>query len=181
MNAMTAKFHSLGARLLELELDLCRRATRVQRRPLGLATFRLVSRLGDGPVWFALAALLPLAGGVETLPSVARMAAVGVAAAVVSKALKSWTGRARPCAAHAGIAAGAAPLDPWSFPSGHTLHAVAFNAVLGPDLPVVALLLVPFTLAIAASRVVLGLHYPTDVAAGAAAGAALAGVTLLAL
>jgi undecaprenyl-diphosphatase len=82
--------------------------------------------------------------------------------------------------AHAGISAGAAPLDPWSFPSGHTLHAVAFNAVLAAELPLVALLVLPFTLAVAASRVILGLHYPRDVAAGAAAGSLLAGLTLLA-
>ncbi len=41
-----------------------------------------------------------------------------------------------------------------------------------------AWLLVPFTLAVALSRVVLGLHYPTDVAAGAAVGALLAVPTL---
>ena len=41
-----------------------------------------------------------------------------------------------------------------------------------------AWLLVPFTFAVALSRVVLGLHYPTDVAAGAAVGALLAVSTL---
>jgi undecaprenyl-diphosphatase len=44
--------------------------------------------------------------------------------------------------------------------------------------PSLAVLLVPLALAIAASRVVLGLHYPTDVAAGALIGAALATATL---
>jgi undecaprenyl-diphosphatase len=41
-----------------------------------------------------------------------------------------------------------------------------------------AWLLVPFTLLVAASRVVLGLHYPSDVLAGAALGALIASVFL---
>jgi undecaprenyl-diphosphatase len=180
-STMIGKATPLATRLSALDLDLCRRATRVQGRPLGLACFRVVSRLGDGSIWFALALALPLLLGSEALPSVGRMAAVGIAAALSSRALKGWASRPRPCAADAGIAAGAPPLDPWSFPSGHTLHAVAFNGVIAADLPGVALLLLPFTLAVAASRVVLGLHYPTDVAAGAGVGALLAALTLLAL
>lgn len=171
MNARTA---TLSSRLLAAEVDLCRRATRAQDRRFGASFFRTVSRLGDGPLWFALALTLAVAGGAETLDTVARMALVGVAAAVASKALKSWTRRVRPFLAHAGIPLGAAPLDAGSFPSGHTLHAVAFTLVVCADLPWLALLLVPFTLAVGASRVVLGLHYPSDVAAGAGFGALLA-------
>jgi undecaprenyl-diphosphatase len=39
------------------------------------------------------------------------------------------------------------------------------------------LILVPFALLVAASRVILGLHYPTDVAAGAALGGFLAALS----
>ena len=106
------------------------------------------------------------------------MAAVGIAATLVSKALKSLTSRSRPFSAHAGVLLGAAPLDRYSFPSGHTLHAVAFSTVVLATYGILAWLLVPFTLAVATSRVVLGLHYPTDVAAGAAVGALLAVSTL---
>ena len=40
--------------------------------------------------------------------------------------------------------------------------------------PWMAVLLVPFAVLVAASRVVLGLHYPSDVAVGALLGALLA-------
>lgn len=175
MSPRTAAF---AARLLDVELELCRRATRWQERRAVLGFFRIVSRLGDGPIWLALAVLMPAALGVAALPTVARFAVVGMVAAVLVRALKRWTVRPRPFASGLGISAGAAPLDPWSFPSGHTLHAVAFNVVAGADLPLLALALAPFTLAVAASRVVLGLHYPSDVAAGAGLGLLIAAAVL---
>mgnify|MGYP003376971196 CR=1 FL=1 len=162
------------ARFQSLEVVLCRRATRAQGRSGWLRLFRAVSRLGDGLAWYALALLLPALEGLDALPTVARMTAVGVTATLVVQGLKRATARPRPFLAHAGILAGARALDRYSFPSGHTLHAVAFTAVVVPDFPWLALLLVPFTLLVAVSRVVLGLHYPTDVAAGALVGAALA-------
>jgi undecaprenyl-diphosphatase len=82
--------------------------------------------------------------------------------------------RPRPYEVHAHIAAGAAPLDRFSFPSGHTLHAVAFSLVAASYYPALAPLLAAMTFAVAASRIVLGLHYPSDVLAGAALGAAVA-------
>lgn len=175
---MSPRTAALAARLLDVEHDLCRRATRWQERRAVLAFFRAVSRLGDGPIWLALAVAMPLLWGVVALATVARFAIVGMVAAVLVRALKRWTVRPRPFASGLGISAGAAPLDPWSFPSGHTLHAVAFNVVAAADLPVLALALAPFTLAVAASRVVLGLHYPSDVAAGAGLGLLIAGAVL---
>ena len=68
----------------------------------------------------------------------------------------------------------AAPLDRYSFPSGHTLHAVSFTWQACAHFPELAWVLLPLAALIAGSRVVLGLHYPSDVLAGAAVGAALA-------
>jgi undecaprenyl-diphosphatase len=169
------------ARIEQIEVEICRRAVKTQERRGWLRFFRAASWLGDGAFWLALVAALPVVHGLAALETVARLAAVGAAAAVVSKALKSATGRPRPYLAHPGIVPGAAPLDRWSFPSGHTLHAIAFSVVLVADLPALAVLVVPFSLAVAASRVVLGLHYPSDVLAGGAAGAALAAAALVLL
>ncbi|HEY0502237.1 MAG TPA: phosphatase PAP2 family protein, partial [Lysobacter sp.] len=86
--------------------------------------------------------------------------------------------RPRPFASDRRIHAWVAPLDEFSFPSGHTLHAVAFSIVGMAHYPMLAWVLVPFTASVAASRVVLGLHYPSDVLAATVIGSGLAGVSL---
>ena len=58
--------------------------------------------------------------------------------------------------------------------SGHTLHAVSFTVVALAWYPWLALPLVPFTASVAVSRVVLGLHYPSDVLAALGLGSVLA-------
>lgn len=166
-------------RLRELELSVCLACSRVQRRQALAALLRAASRLGDGPAWLALAVLLPLLFGAAALDAVARLAIAGVVCALVSRGLKRAIDRPRPYLAHDGIALGVTPLDRFSFPSGHTLHAVALTAVAVVHYPALGWALVPFTLLVAWSRVALGLHYPSDVAAGAAVGGAIAWVCLV--
>jgi undecaprenyl-diphosphatase len=57
-----------------------------------------------------------------------------------------------------------------SFPSGHSAAAFAFTTGACQELPVLAPVLVPLAGAVAYSRVHTGVHYPSDVAAGAAIG-----------
>jgi undecaprenyl-diphosphatase len=114
----------------------------------------------------------------DGLLAAAHLAATGALALLLYTQLKRWTRRPRPFAADVRIRAWVAPLDEFSFPSGHTLHAVAFSIVAIAHYPALAWLLVPFTAAVAASRVVLGLHYPSDVLAATAIGGALAAASL---
>jgi undecaprenyl-diphosphatase len=140
--------------------------------------FALISRLGDGVFWYVLMAALVATDGMGGLAASAHMAATGVIALTLYKLLKRWTRRPRPFASDVRIRAWVAPLDEFSFPSGHTLHAVAFSIVAIAHYPVLAALLVPFTASVAVSRVILGLHYPSDVLAAMGIGTALAGVSL---
>jgi len=94
------------------------------------------------------------------------------------RGLKNVLVRERPYMTHAAIVCAGRPLDRFSFPSGHTLHAVSFTVIICAALPWAALVLVPAALLIALSRMVLGLHYPTDVVAGGLLGAGIAFATL---
>jgi undecaprenyl-diphosphatase len=162
------------ARWSDLKQAFCLRANRWGGRLAVRAVFGIASRLGDGVAWYALMAGFVLFGGERGLRAALHMAAVGLVAALLYRWLKHWTRRPRPCASDARIRAWVAPLDEYSFPSGHTLHATSFTFVALAWYPPLAPVLLPFAAAIAVSRVVLGVHYPSDVIAAAAIGAALA-------
>ena len=160
------------------EQRLCIALNRWAARRACLRLFRIVSRLGDGAFWYGLIALLGAFGGGQGRRAALHMALLGAVAALLYRGLKRATRRPRPFRAHAAITAWTAPLDEFSFPSGHTLHAVGFSLVAIAYVPPLAPLLVPFAAAVALSRVVLGLHYPSDVLAAAVIGGALAGGSL---
>jgi undecaprenyl-diphosphatase len=142
-----------------------------------LLAFRAISWLGNGIFWYALMLALLLADARGAALPVLHMAFVGAVCTATYKMVKRGTLRPRPFHAHTHIAARAPTLDTFSFPSGHTLHAVAFTLIACAHYPRLWPILAPFTLLTALSRVALGLHYPTDVLAGAALGAIIAGAS----
>ncbi len=160
------------------EWRVCLSANRWGARRAITRFFGLVSRLGDGVFWYALMGALAVAGGTHGVKAALHMAATGLVALTLYRRLKRWTRRPRPFRSHAGIVAHVPPLDEFSLPSGHTLHAVAFTLVALAYFPALWPILVPFSLLVAASRVVLGLHYPSDVLAASLIGTLLASVSL---
>ncbi|GGY69035.1 phosphatase PAP2 family protein [Marinobacter zhanjiangensis] len=154
----------------QAEFALCRSINHGLRYRPALSLFKVVSRLGDGWLWYALILSLPLIYPGQGLAIALLMTGSGLACTITYKLLKRWLVRERPFISFPVIHCGTPPLDRYSFPSGHTLHAVCFTMVLALTLPALAILILPFTLAVAASRVVLGLHYPSDVLAGAVIG-----------
>jgi undecaprenyl-diphosphatase len=158
------------------ELRFCRYLNRSSGHAAVRGFFAVVSRLGDGWFWYVLMLALPFIEG-RWLPSI-QMAVTGAAGYLFYRLIKDRAVRERPFITHAAISCAAAPLDRYSFPSGHTLHAVCFTWIAGHYYPEWALPLAAFAVLVAFSRVILGLHYPTDVAAGAILGGALAWTSL---
>ncbi|MFT3906475.1 MAG: phosphatase PAP2 family protein [Steroidobacteraceae bacterium] len=156
------------------EYRICRSLNRVSGWWAPRSMFQGVSRLGDGVIWYTLILALPLIYGRGAIKLSLTMAITGLVGLLLYKWLKHTLVRERPYIRHPGIQLAMPPLDRYSFPSGHTLHAVSFTWLAVAQYPELAWALVPLASLIAASRVVLGLHYPTDVLAGAVIGASLA-------
>jgi len=167
-------FNTLMARIDAAEYGLCRRLNRGATFALPRRIFQMASHLGNGVIWYLLILLLPVLYGVAAVKPALVMALTGALGVVIYSFLKRLFVRERPFITHETISLAAAPLDRYSFPSGHTLHAVCFTWQACAHFPELGWVLLPLAALIAGSRVVLGLHYPSDVLAGAAVGAALA-------
>jgi len=174
---MMEKLSCRLSRICEHEHVLTLRFNRASHGRMVHGLFSLASRLGNGVFWYVLMGLLLLRYQMDALPAVLHMVLVGLISLLLYKWLKGKTRRQRPYAFNDEIRVTVAPLDQFSFPSGHTLHAVSFTIVLLAYYPLMAWLVVPFTLLVALSRLVLGLHYPTDVMAGTLIGAAVASLS----
>ena len=156
----------------DIEGGICQRINRLSRL---VGVRRFFALIG---FWLMMAAVVFAIQGPASLPAILQIAVTGIAGVLIYKALKSRLVRERPYINRGDILCGTAPLDRYSFPSGHTLHAVSFSIMLSQAEPALIPVVAPFALLVAASRVVLGLHYPSDVVVGAVIGAALANSSL---
>jgi membrane-associated phospholipid phosphatase len=159
-------------------------------RRLDLAAFRAVNR-GHGPaadvvfsaltelgsLWAAAAASATiLAGGYRR--TAVRTAAIAGGTWLVGQGMKRAIGRPRPYESDPSRTRrliGRPPQSSW--PSSHAAVFAAYATVLGRDLGVGAptrRCLDALAWAVAASRVYLGVHYPSDVVSGVLLGRALA-------
>jgi undecaprenyl-diphosphatase len=143
------------------------------------------TRLGDGWLWLATAVLLAASGhrGLRVLSAGA--VAAGVANTLLV-CVKARVRRPRPCERVRPRHLDVDPLawfssDRFSFPSGHALNAFAIGSVIALAFPLVALPVLALAASVAASRVVLGLHWLSDVLAGALVGLAIGTAVWLAL
>jgi membrane-associated phospholipid phosphatase len=163
----------VGRGLASLDLRVLRQARTRGHSPAAESAVAAFSRIGEhAAVWLAIG----VAGA--TLDGPRRRAWMRAAATVsgaylVNTAIKLAVRRRRP--ALAGLPPLAGAPTQLSFPSAHAASsfagALAYAHVGAPGAPLYAL-----AAALAASRVYLGLHYPSDVIAGAGLGTAVAAV-----
>ncbi len=173
-----ARARQVFARFDAAEYKLCLQLNRGADVRSVRNVFAVASRLGDGLFWYVLMLMLPLLYGQEGIVPAIQMGITSLFGVGLYKLLKHRLVRERPYISLSGIHAAIPPLDRYSFPSGHTLHAVCFTILATSHFPELGWVLWPFAAMVAASRPVLGLHYPTDVAAGGGLGAALASLSL---
>lgn len=133
----------------------------------------VATRGGDGWLWWATGLMVVLFGGHDRFLAVgAAILAEGIGIVLFRK-LKRMIGRKRPCALEPHCWATLLPPDQFSFPSGHTITAFAVAISLGAFYPMMLPGLLFCAASVAASRILLGMHFLTDVLAGAAIGTAL--------
>jgi undecaprenyl-diphosphatase len=156
------------------DVELCEFCNRQSRHISVRNLFRMVSRLGNGVFWYTLMIVLLLRYQAAALPAVIHMLAVGLACTIVYKLVKHKTLRPRPFNVYPTIVCMGKTLDQFSFPSGHTLHAVGFSIIAVFYFPALIWLVLPFSVLVGLSRPILGLHYPSDVLAGGLIGTAIA-------
>ncbi len=131
------------------------------------------TRGGDGWLWCPVLAAVLLFGGRRRLVATVMPALAALAGIAVFWVLKRVAGRKRPVDIAPHCWAELLPPDRFSFPSGHTITSFAVATSLSLYYPSLG---VPFLLlaaSVGASRVVLGMHFLSDVVAGAGLGAAL--------
>jgi membrane-associated phospholipid phosphatase len=128
------------------------------------------SRLGEqAMLWLAICAVGAVADRGDR-PVYARAAKTIVGVYAINQMLKFAVRRHRPRLE--GLPPLAGTLSGLSYPSAHSATSFAAARMLSPALP--AAPLYGLAVALALSRPYLGLHYPSDIAAGAVLGAALA-------
>ena len=124
--------------------------------------------MGDGYVWVGVCvAALFVEGGFAIFRQLAVAFTIELA---VYRVVKARVSRPRPFVAMPSVRMLLAPPDEFSFPSGHTAAACVILVVLGTASNFLILPLMTVVAVIGISRVYLGVHYPTDVLAGAVLG-----------
>lgn len=173
---MRRRLEASFERFARVESELCRRMNRSCEIVSVKRTIRAISCLGAccyvliiGLAWFC---------GRQGAFAAAEMLTAGLSGALLCASIKHGALRERPFRTHASIACKSRPFNPYSFPSGHTTHAVSAVLIMAHNFPESAAPLGTLALLVALSRVILGLHYLSDVLAGAGLGIALSHLSI---
>ncbi|ALM52667.1 phosphatase PAP2 family protein [Halomonas huangheensis] len=177
---MPSRIPQVFDRLDMLEWHLCQRMAGLSIHRPWLSTLKIASKVGDWPVWVVLILAQPVIHGREIgIRLMLEYTLTALAAIAVYKLVKTRLCRERPFITFGkSIMCNEPARDRYSFPSGHTMHAVMFCVLVATHAPALLPWLVPLAILIAISRVGLGLHYISDVVAGGVLGYGFAAASL---
>ena len=133
----------------------------------------IATRGGDGWLWYALGVILYLFGGANRFFAIGAAAAATFSGILIFRALKKLSRRQRPCEIEPHCWSSILPPDKYSFPSGHSISAFAVALSVGLFYPELLAYLLTVAFLIASSRIILGMHFLSDVIAGSAIGVIL--------
>jgi undecaprenyl-diphosphatase len=163
--------------MIRLIAESDRRVMRRMNRWAAPRWFRVwmlgASKAGDWSLWVSLGGLVLLFGGERRFEALIAGGVSSLAGWGVFWLMKRLTGRERPCATETHCWSTLLPPDRFSFPSGHTIMAFAAAVPVGLVYRELFPVLLFCALSVAASRIVLGLHYLSDVMAGMVIGSAI--------
>jgi len=173
--------NALQRRIVAFDTALYFRCLATGKLPAIPILSRMISRLGDGGFYLLIGILLAgfePANGMDFLQTGLMVFALELPLYLfIKQAFK----RDRPCDRFIDIEPIITPSDKFSFPSGHAAAAFVFASILSYYYPVIIPVAYTIAMLIGLSRVLLGVHYPSDIVAGAllGGGCALIGLHLI--
>lgn len=133
----------------------------------------VATRGGDGWLWYGLGLILLVYGGEQRFAAIGAAGSAAVTGIFLFRALKRTSRRKRPCEIEPHCWSAILPPDKYSFPSGHSITAFAVAVSISLFYPFLLTILLTLAFLIAASRIILGMHFLSDVLAGSTLGVAL--------
>jgi undecaprenyl-diphosphatase len=133
----------------------------------------LATRAGDGWLWGAIGIALLVSTDPMRFRAVESASCAVAAGILIFHKVKRVFCRARPRDIEPHCWAHVATRDRFSFPSGHSTTAFAVTLSLGSFYPEIMPVLLALAANVAISRVIVGMHFLSDVLVGSGVGAVL--------
>lgn len=150
-----------------------------RHQPFVIPFFKAISHSGDGYLYGAIAFTAWYASTVHALLFLKVALFAFLIEIPVFICLKKMIQRERPFVSLANCEAAITPSDKFSMPSGHSAAAFLFAFLIAEFFPELSALGYLWAAAVAASRLVLGVHYPSDVIVGAILGISCSCLSIL--